>query len=531
MSKVLKGHNEIVSTFVWGNSRVDSSDLLISGSLDRTIRVWKGDQSLHILKDHADWIRCLALSHNQQHLLSGCVNATIMAWDMHTLKPILKIKQDPLRSNDSLGNSGGIGNHNGGGSAGGDHNGGDQEELLNTVNSVYFMNESDCVFASGARDGIVRVYDLRTASHVPQMSFLAHVKPNQNTFAKINDAYFTCNDQFIISSGRDSTIRQWDLRRIHNTRTFSPESVYCEFKGHKCTNYNINSMIIGPSHRSDQYLVTGSEDKFIYMYDMHTGDIVQKLQGHPSVVHLVHGCTGGSGTNANDPLMFVSSCIQDNCLFQWGISHVNGNCEEREQERLQYEKQNTAMMSQLDATEFDLQRALTEVIMERYGDRIIQLFHQNNYAFSGIGGGGIGGGGGDTLLINIETTSDSQTTIGDLSQQQSEEVSVQEQLIRALRGEDQSSRVIFPQFQPNQQENEHVSMQLLTQMLEQMAMQQAETIIDHQQRQQQATLPAAVIAMTQRYPQQTPVAQQEEQEDVSDWLDHVEDEDEMNDVD
>jgi len=63
----------------------------VTGSLDKTLRVYKDYKNVGVFVDHKDWIRCLGLSYDNFVLISGCVSASIVAWDMHTQKPLWRL--------------------------------------------------------------------------------------------------------------------------------------------------------------------------------------------------------------------------------------------------------------------------------------------------------------------------------------------------------------------------------------------------------------------------------------------------------
>lgn len=53
-----------------------------------------------------------------------------------------------------------------------------------------------------------------------------------------------------------------------------------EYKGHKNSNYKLESCLTN----DDAYVISGSEDGIIYIWDLVTTNIVAKLQGHSKTV-------------------------------------------------------------------------------------------------------------------------------------------------------------------------------------------------------------------------------------------------------
>jgi WD40 repeat protein len=119
----------------------------------------------------------LALSKNNKNFLSGCVSSVIKFWDLAERKIVTSISNtntDP--------------------------------ELLNTVNSLSFLNKGDNIFVSGLRSGNVKIYDIRNENPLIN-EFKAHK-------LKLNSVKISQNDNYLLSSGRDSLIRLWDIRKL-----------------------------------------------------------------------------------------------------------------------------------------------------------------------------------------------------------------------------------------------------------------------------------------------------------------------------
>ncbi len=72
-----------------------------------------------------------------------------------------------------------------------------------------------------------------------------------------------------------------------------------EYNAHTCAGYNVGTCFFD----DERHLATGSEDNKIYIYDVFTGSTAKVLEGHNSVVHLVHACD-------RNPLCLVSSSIE-----------------------------------------------------------------------------------------------------------------------------------------------------------------------------------------------------------------------------
>ena len=180
VKKILNDHKEIVTGIQFlkntGNFQSTFSKYMMTCSLDKTIRLWKDFSLVTTFIEHNDWIRCISVSKSNDFFLSGCVSSVVKLWDMEKRKVINSITNTNL-----------------------------EPELLNTVNSLQFFNNSDSVFVSGLRDGSVKMFDTRTFKLINE--FKAHK-------VKLNSVKISRSDNYLLSSGRDSVARLWDIRNL-----------------------------------------------------------------------------------------------------------------------------------------------------------------------------------------------------------------------------------------------------------------------------------------------------------------------------
>ena len=61
-----------------------SAGLLVSGSEDKTVKVWDADtdQESHTLKAHTDAVQSVAYSPDGKRIVSGCLDGTVKIWDV-----------------------------------------------------------------------------------------------------------------------------------------------------------------------------------------------------------------------------------------------------------------------------------------------------------------------------------------------------------------------------------------------------------------------------------------------------------------
>jgi len=179
--------NSNSNIYIENNNNVDSEDFsngftseniyMMSCSLDKTIKLWKNFNCIHTFLDHNDWVRCLAISNDNNYFLSGCVSSVIKYWDLSKKKVLYTF-----------------------------NNSNDNPDLLNTVNSLNFMSNDPNVFMTGLRNGVVKIFDVRKPNKLVR-EFKAHK-------CKLNSVKFNKDDKYLLSSGRDSVARLWDFRNL-----------------------------------------------------------------------------------------------------------------------------------------------------------------------------------------------------------------------------------------------------------------------------------------------------------------------------
>jgi COMPASS component SWD3 len=131
-------------------------------------------------------------------------------------------------------------------------------------------------FVTASRDGYIRYYDKRDITNgKPIFKYLGH--SNEMGPSKMNSIEFSMDDIRLLSSGRDNCIKLWDIRKISNKETPKSLKVY---ESHKCKSYNVSCLFFN----NENNILTGSEDNSLYIYNTNTGEVVNKIEDHSSVV-------------------------------------------------------------------------------------------------------------------------------------------------------------------------------------------------------------------------------------------------------
>lgn len=261
----LNGHQSIATYHKFSSNNPEIS---YTGSLDKSIRIWNRDRRIKKI-EVKDWVRALAISQNEQFFFIGTIDSSISIYDLNKEKMIISFNNiDSNNPKDTFAK--------------------DQAKIPTWLNSVNYIGlektNDENLFLASFRDGRVKLYDKRTLPmsiennrQYEVFSLIAH--GTKEDVAKVNTCDFLNDNLHIITSGRDSTVRLFDIRKINNGAHYS-DVVIREWNKHICKNYLLNTTIM-----YDEYILTGSEDGNIYIYDLHDPEYCKVLKYHSSPVH------------------------------------------------------------------------------------------------------------------------------------------------------------------------------------------------------------------------------------------------------
>lgn len=283
--QTLTGHKE---WFAGVTSIAFSPDaqLLVSGSEDRTIRIWKlsTGHEIHILTEHSNWINSVAISPDGQFLASCSEDKTIKIWELKTGLELRTLSgySEKIRtvtfSPDGQMLASGIDdktikllNPNTG------------EEIRTMSGTNYFeavrFSPDGKTLISGDWDSKVTLWNPDTGEVIRKLIGHSHT---------IRAVSFSPDGQFFASGSCDKTIRVWRLA--------TGELVHL-LKGHSGWFASVNSVAFSPD---GQTLASGSDDETIKLWNLDTGQEITTLTGHTrgvsSVAFSPDGQTLASGS-------------------------------------------------------------------------------------------------------------------------------------------------------------------------------------------------------------------------------------------
>ncbi|KAK4538816.1 hypothetical protein CDCA_CDCA20G4841 [Cyanidium caldarium] len=241
---VLTGHGQGISDIAWAPQTLDGGSDSIAGPLwlasasdDRTVRIWDVERGVAVrrLVGHANYVFCCNFNPQGNLLASGSFDETICLWDVRQARCIrtLPAHTDP-------------------------------------VSAVHF-NRDGTLLVSSSYDGLCRVWDTATAQ------CLRTIVGEEN--AAVSFVRFTPNGTFILANTLDDTIRLWDY-------STGSGRVLKTFQGHCNNRYCVFStfVVTDPKHVR---VLSGSEDCAVYLWDLQTRQVVQRLTAHTDVVLAV----------------------------------------------------------------------------------------------------------------------------------------------------------------------------------------------------------------------------------------------------
>lgn len=230
LTHTLKGHTKFVTSL----ALAADGNLLLSGSEDKTLRVWElaSGRCLRTLEGHTDVVYSVALSPDGRLALSGSWDKTIKVWDLASGRCLHTL-----------------------------------EGHKRPVNSVALSADGRWAL-SGARGCRLKLWDLQSGQCV--RTIRAH-----RSFVK--SVAFSADGRWALSGSSDRKLKVWDLALGSRLRTLKPA------RGHRITSLVFGSSGRRALSRSDDWIKRKRAG--IDLWDLSTGRRLRTLAEHTESVY------------------------------------------------------------------------------------------------------------------------------------------------------------------------------------------------------------------------------------------------------
>ena len=241
--KCLEGHKEDIIDLSWSPFYYY---LLLSCSIDGFVILWNVNLSEQKSKiecfNHEKIVTCVSFSPTEKNIfITGCLDKVIRIWDIKDIS--LEKKEDNIKSN--------------------------KYDVYEKYNKEYFNIEEKITSLNfdptgkeiiiGTHNGKIIKYELKGNKYYYKGSFTCRNRLGKNSFGKKITSIEFFNKNYAIISSCDSRIR---LLSINDGK------IICKYKGY----LNENSMIKSCIDYNYDIIISGSEDGFVYVWDIYNID-------------------------------------------------------------------------------------------------------------------------------------------------------------------------------------------------------------------------------------------------------------------
>lgn len=272
-TNILSGHQAPVQALAIG----PNGYLLISGSQDKTLRIWnlKTGQFLHRLMGHEAAISSLAISPNGRKLVSGSLDRTLISWNLDK-----RAIADRFFS----------------------HSGSPYSHRCGAVYTVAYSPDGS-IIASGSEDHSIKLWNQRNGEllyryceHLEAVLAVQFINVSIINQSSSNVNQHSLRNYLFASSSVDGTIKIWQVYQLKSLKTLT---------GHLD---QVSSLFLSPTQ---PVLVSGSADHTIKLWDLNTGELIKTLTEHSKIVSSLAMSPDGK---------WLASSSDDGRIYLWDMS-------------------------------------------------------------------------------------------------------------------------------------------------------------------------------------------------------------------
>ena len=295
--QVLTGHFGTVNTLAVQPQQLNGQTLLVSGSNDKTLRVWdaRDGHPLATLSGHSKWLQAVVFTPTGQLLASGSDGRSVRIWDGRTGRTLHRLRGHTSRTEKLAFRTDAAQLA----SAGWDKTAhiwdvrraqslltlrGHSEPVVTCV--IAQSASGGAIAATGSLDQTVRLWDAESGNGI------AHCHGHHDRVAALA---FDSQATLLASGGWDRRIGLWDtksgnLLRFLEGHTGPIESVAFHPNGH--------------------WLASASWDRSVRMWDVYTGQLIHIMQAHTNGLEMVAFSPDGR---------LLASCACDQQVCVWDV--------------------------------------------------------------------------------------------------------------------------------------------------------------------------------------------------------------------
>ena len=241
--------------------------LIVSGSYDKTVRVWNVDSGQEMIKlnGHTDRVNSVAFSPNGELIASGSSDNTVRVWDVASYVQRTAIV--------SVGEVMKLEGH------------------ISTVNSVTFSKDGKFI-VSGSNDNTVRVWNVNSGEEMMKLGGHTNV---------VNSVAFSNDGKCIVSGSNDKTVRVWNvasgglhtlLNNQYGSSSVTTSNYYAGEEIMKLDHTDeVTSVAFSPD---DKFIVSGSADSTVRVWNVASGEEMMKLDHTDEVTSVAFSPDGKS---------------------------------------------------------------------------------------------------------------------------------------------------------------------------------------------------------------------------------------------